>query len=115
MLICVIPTIMLVVGATIGRPQETAELNKNVEQQEEQILAETITVNAGDTYTVPKTGRYKIELHGGKSNGFVGVSGLNGSKITGYVNLTAGSDVSSVSISGGAGWIYRGRKIVWSE
>lgn len=102
-LICVVPTILLV-GAHIVRPQETAELNKEVEQQEEKIEAATTTVQAGDTYTVPKTGLYKIELHGGKSNGFVGVSGLNGSKITGYVNLTAGSLVSTTGIAGGEGF-----------
>lgn len=90
-LICVVPTIVLVVGQAIGRPQETAELNKEVEQQEEQISAATTTVNAGDTYTVPKTGVYKIELRGGDSGGFDSVSGwvdgLYASKISGFIRL----------------------------
>ncbi|MCI8833360.1 MAG: hypothetical protein HFJ19_04080 [Clostridia bacterium] len=114
MLICVIPTIMLVVGATIGRPQETAELNKEVEQQEEQISAATTTVNAGDTYTVPKTGLYKIELHGGKSNGFIGVSGLNGSKITGVVSLSVGDRLTAVSLAGGNGFSTLGENVFGS-
>lgn len=99
-LICVVPTILLV-GVHIVRPQETAELNKNVEQQEEKIEAATTTVQAGQTYTVPKTGLYKIELHGGKSNGFVGVSGLNGSKITGYISMEKGTILSATSVTGG--------------
>ena len=50
MLICIIATIIL--GSGIGRTQENTEIGKDVE--------------AGETYTVPEDGVYKIELHGGK-------------------------------------------------
>lgn len=99
MLICI--TAMYIVGATIGRPTETAELNKDVEQ-EEHISAAATTVNAGQSYIIPKSGLYKIELHGGKSTGFGNtISGLNGSKITGYVRLQEGTVIGTKSISGG--------------
>jgi len=55
---------VICVGAPFGRPSETAELNRDIETNKEEILAET--VQAGQTYTVPEDGIYKIELHGGK-------------------------------------------------
>ena len=58
---------VICVGAPFGRPSETAELNRDVEPNKEEILAETI--QAGKTYTVPEDGIYKIELHGGKGSG----------------------------------------------
>ena len=64
MLICIIATIIL--GSGIGRTQENTEIGKDVEPNKEEILAETKTVQAGETYTVPEDGVYKIELHGGK-------------------------------------------------
>ena len=54
---------VICVGAPFGRPSETAELNRDIETNKEEILAET--VQAGETYTVPEDGIYKIELHGG--------------------------------------------------
>ena len=57
---------VICVGAPFGRPSETAELNRDIETNKEEILAETTTVQAGETYTVPEDGVYKIELHGGK-------------------------------------------------
>ena len=54
---------VICVGAPFGRPSEIAELNRDVEPNKEEILAET--VQAGQTYTVPEDGIYKIELHGG--------------------------------------------------
>ena len=54
---------VICVGAPFGRPQENAEISKDVETNKEEILAET--VQAGETYTVPEDGIYKIELHGG--------------------------------------------------
>ena len=56
---------VICVGAPFERPSETAELNRDVEANKEEILAETTTVQAGETYTVPEDGIYKIELHGG--------------------------------------------------
>ena len=56
---------VICVGAPFGRPSETAELNRDIETNKEEILAETTTVQAGETYTVPEDGIYKIELHGG--------------------------------------------------
>ena len=106
MLICIIPTIMLV-GAHNVRPSETAELNKNIEQQEEQISAETKTVQAGDTYTVPTTGIYKIELHGGKAADIVTssgtISGYKGCKVAGYVKLRSGVLLDTQDLSAGSG------------
>ena len=58
---------VICVGAPFGRPQENAEISKDVETNKEEILAET--VQAGETYTVPEDGIYKIELHGGKGEG----------------------------------------------
>ena len=57
---------VICVGAHFGRPSETAEINGDVEANKEEILAETKTLQAGETYTVPEDGVYKIELHGGK-------------------------------------------------
>ncbi len=62
LLICVIAVICVI--APFGRPSETAELNKDIDTNEEEISAAT-TVNAGETYTVSSDGIYKIELHGG--------------------------------------------------
>ena len=55
---------VICVGAPFGRPSETAGINRDIETNKEEILAET--VQAGQTYTVPEDGIYKIELHGGK-------------------------------------------------
>lgn len=105
-LICIIPTIILV-GANSVRPSETAELNKDIEQQEEQISAETTTVQAGDTYTVPKTGLYKIELHGGKAADFVtslgSAPGWKGAKVTGYVKLSKDESLVTIPLIAGMG------------
>ena len=57
---------VICVGAHFGRPSETAEINGDVEANKEEILAETKTLQAGETYTVPEDGVYTIELHGGK-------------------------------------------------
>lgn len=104
MLICVIPTIMLIVEKPFERPAETAELNKDVEQKEEQVSAASVAISAGNPYAVEKTGIYKIELHGGKgadapsgnSNGY------NGSKVIGYVKLNEGDILTTERHAGGA-------------
>ena len=83
---------IIYVGAPFGRPPETAELNKNIDKNEEQISAATATtVNAGDTYTVPKDGIYKIELHGGHGENHVEAEGGKGSKVIGYKKLSTGN------------------------
>ena len=69
MLISIITTI--IIGSGLVRPTEMGELNKNIDTNEEKIEAAT-TVNAGDTYTVPEDGVYKIELHGGHGGGVHG-------------------------------------------
>ena len=61
---------VICVGEPFGRLAETAELNRDVEANKEEILAETTTVQAGETYTVPEDGIYKIELNGGKGGYF---------------------------------------------
>jgi len=57
---------VICVGAPFGRPSETAEINRDIDINKEEILAETTTVNAGGTYIVPANGIYKIEIYGGK-------------------------------------------------
>ncbi len=92
---------IIYVGAPFGRPPETAELNKNIDKNEEQISAATATtVNAGDTYTVPKDGIYKIELHGGHGEGD---GGKKGGKVTGYVSLNSGQTLTASECIGGKG------------
>lgn len=67
MLVIICTIVAICVWVPFGRPSETANLNKNVDNNEEEIkAAEATTVNPGGTYTVPKDGIYKIELHGGK-------------------------------------------------
>ena len=96
---------VICVGAPFGRPSETAELNRDIETNKEEILAETKTVQAGETYTVPEDGIYKIELHGGKGYQFDNsTQGQKGTKVTGYVKLNSGTSISTGSYQGGAGW-----------
>ena len=91
----IIPTIIYVGKNIIQQPTETAEIEKQEETNEEKISAASVNVEAGDSYTIPKDGIYKIELHGGKSkditleNGTI-ISGNKGSKVTGYVRLNEG-------------------------
>ena len=90
------------VGAPFGRPSETAELNKNIDKNGEQISAATATtVNAGQTYTVPETGIYKIELHGGHGVGVYGAVGGRGGKVTGYIMLSTNDKLETDSREGG--------------
>ena len=102
----IIPTIIYVGKNIIQQPTETAEIEKQEDTNEEKISAETVTVNAGDSYTVPKDGIYKIELHGGKSadieltDGTI-IPGNKGSKVTGYVSLSKGKLLHIVSLEGG--------------
>ena len=101
----IIPTIIYVAKNVI-QPIETAEIEKQEESYEEKISAASVRVNAGDSYTVPRDGVYKIELHGGKSadieltDGTI-ISGNKGSKVTGYVSLNAGTLLLSFVHSGG--------------
>ena len=93
------------VGAPFRRPSETAELNRDIEPNKEEILAKTTTVQVGGTYIVPKDGIYKIELHGGKGYQFDNsTQGQKGTKVTGYVKLNSGTSISTGSYQGGAGW-----------
>ena len=102
----IIPTIIYVGKNIIQQPTETAEIEKQEESEEEKISAETVTVNAGDSYTVPKDGIYKIELHGGTTEDFkitddTIISGSKGSKVTGYKRLKKGTLLSAVKYLGG--------------
>lgn len=101
MLICVIPTIILV-GNNFGRPQETSELNKDVEQKEEQVSAASVAISAGNTYAIEKTGIYKIELHGGRGKDGTDSTGSKGAKVTAYVKLNEGDVLTTESHTGGA-------------
>ena len=94
---------VICVGAPFGRPSETAEINRDVEANKEEILAETTTVNAGETYTVPEDGIYKIEVHGGRGgsnsvNPYV--YGSVGSKATGYVRAYEGNQIEIRNLPG---------------
>ena len=111
MLICIIATIIL--GSGIGRTQENTEIGKDVEPNKEEILAET--VQAGETYTVPEDGVYKIELHGGHGQARVdGSEGGNGSKVTGYVRLRKDDILTTERHEGGYGSrVYGGKRWWW--
>ena len=94
---------VICVGAPFRRLQETAKLNKDIEPEEGHISAAT-TVQAGQSYTVPTTGLYKIEMHGGMSTGLTGYyKGLNGSKISGYIMLGEGDTLGTTVASGNSG------------
>ena len=113
MLISVIATI--IVGTNFGRPQEIAEVDKDIEPEEEKISA--VTVQAGETYTIDKTGIYKIELHGGKGQGLETKTdlGSKGSKVTGYIKLNVGDVVKAISSDGGNGWnSTEGKRWFWN-
>ena len=100
LLICVIAVICVI--APFGRPSETEELSKDIERNEEEISAATATtVNAGQTYTVPQNGIYKIELHGGHGEGIGKAIGGKGSKVTGYIKLNKDNILTTESYSGG--------------
>lgn len=103
MIICII-AIICVVGFGLSRPQEIGELNKDTETDEEQISAATTTVQAGETYTVPKDGIYKIELHGGHSEASTFDTGTKGSKVIGYVKLLEGDQLTTLEHKGGSGY-----------
>ena len=104
----IIPTIIYVGKNIIQQPTETAEIEKQEDTNEEKISAASVRVEAGDSYTVPKDGIYKIALHGGKSadieleDGTI-ISGNKGSKVTGYASLGAGDVLSSEILFGGKG------------
>ena len=101
----IIPTIIYV-GKNIIQPIETAEIEKQEESDEEKISAASVRVEAGKSYTVPKDGIYKIELHGGKSadieltDGTI-ILGNKGSKVTGNIRLNKGDVLNSVIMAGG--------------
>ena len=101
----IIPTIIYVAKNVI-QPTETAEIEKQEESDEEKISAASVRVEAGDSYTVPKDGIYKIELHGGKSedieltDGTI-IPGNKGSKVTGYVRLNEGENLRATVMNGG--------------
>ena len=100
---------IIYVGAPFGRPSETAELNKNIDKSEEQISAATATtVNAGDTYTVPQDGIYKIELHGGHGEGVGQATGKRGGKVTGYIKLNKNDVLTTFLYNGGTRVEYNG-------
>ena len=101
-----IPTIIYVGKNIIQQPTETAEIEKQEESDEEKISAASVKVEAGDSYTIPKDGIYKIELHGGKSediklkDGTI-MLGNKGSKVTGYISLRKGNVLKCSRRSGG--------------
>lgn len=101
-LISVIATIFVVMS--FWHPQEIADVDKDIEPEEEKISA--VTVQAGETYTIDKTGIYKIELHGGKGQGLVVNKSLGnkGSKVTGYLKLNEGDVIYTKTLPGEAGW-----------
>ena len=91
----IIPTIIYVGKNIIQQPTETAEIEKQEDTNEEKISAETVTVNAGDSYTVPKDGIYEIELHGGKSADIEinreTILGNKGGRVSGILKLNKGN------------------------
>ena len=100
-LICVIAIVC--VWVSFGRPSEIAEIGGDKNAETEQILA--TTVQAGETYTVPKTETYKIELYGGKGKDR-DLKGSNGSKVTGYIRLVEGTILTVENYSGGKNVSY---------
>ena len=103
MLVIISTIVAICVGAPFGRPSETANLNKNVDNNEEEIWAATsTTVNPGGTYTAQKEGIYKIELHGGKGASGDKSEGGKGDKVIGYVKLNKDDILTFENLPGGA-------------
>lgn len=107
MLVCVIPTIILI-SANVGHQTETAELDK-VAEQEEEISAAVVT--GGSSITIEENGIYLIKLHGGSGATKVinagkdneeTVYGSNGSLTTGYIYLSRGDVLTTKVYKGGA-------------
>lgn len=107
MLMCIIPTIILILGVAFDHPTETAELDKNVEQSEEIKAA---AVQSGKEITIEENGVYIIKLHGGAGAERVVNAGKdneekwqgdNGSLTIGYMVLNAGDVLTTKSHSGG--------------
>ena len=107
MLMCIIPTIILILGVAFDRPTETAELDKNVEQGEE--ISAAIVASKG-TITIEEDAIYLIKLHGGagasgvvnagKDNEYA-LDGYDGSLTTGYVYLSRGDVLTTTVYAGG--------------
>ena len=75
-----------------------------LELVDQNISVETTKLDAGQFYIIPKNGLYKMELHGGMSTGLTGYyKGLNGSKISGYINLSGGSTLKTTVATGYSG------------
>lgn len=107
MLMCIIPTIILILGVAFDHPTETAELDKNVEQGEEIKAA---AVQANKDITIEETGIYLIKLHGGSGTIRVANEGKDneeawygdpGSLTIGYVHLERGDVLTTKSHTGG--------------
>ena len=99
-----ISIIAVICGARFGRPSETAEINRDIEPNKEEILAETTTVQAGRTYTVPEDGIYKIEVYsgeGGANKLSPNISGSDGCHAIGYVMAYAGEQIEVSTRQGG--------------
>lgn len=91
-LISFITTIVVGIHLTNNNNQQIAE----VENGEEEILAETTTIEREGTYTVPKDGIYRINVAGGRGAN----NGGYGKLIEVYVNLNKNSELEFVSIDG---------------
>ena len=102
----IIPTIIYV-GKNIIQPTETAEIEKQEDTNEEKISAASVKVEAGDSYTVPKDGKYRIELHGGHSERYkyddTWISGNVGNRLTCYTDISKGTNFRIVGLKGESG------------
>ena len=106
-LVTIISTI-LEVANKIKHQTEIAEINRDIETKEEEILARTI--NPGETYTVPEDGMYKITVTSGNGGDFSSYKGEKGRTVTGYVTLSAGEKLVADCESGGRGLLNKDMK-----
>lgn len=108
MLVCVIPTIILI-SANVGHQSEIAEIDKDDIETGEEISAAVVT--GGSSITIEEDGIYLIKLHGGSGATKVlnagkdneeTIYGSNGSLTTGYIYLKRGDVLTTKVYNGGA-------------
>ncbi len=103
-LVTIISTI-LEVANNIKHQTEIAEINRDIETKEEEILAQTI--NPGETYTVTEDGMYKITVTSGNGGDFLSYKGEKGRTVTGYVMLSAREVLIADGEMGGSALLNR--------